>query len=180
MSYIEQSLRVIKSLRVDELQNCRLGTIAGDLGTTFCTRTLGAEPMTPPGFFVATKLPRTSQVSPDVRVLHDVAFLDMLAKQVPTVRPLLPKFSAVLAIDCPDNAVAVLTEDVSQGNEVSVRAAPLDPAIIDEIGHAFSWAGPPHRIFEKSSLRRVVTFDVDNTQRLLDFTPSIFRAPYRN
>jgi hypothetical protein len=114
----------------------------------------------------------------DERVISDMALTTVLSDRVPSLKPLVPAFLGILAID--GQSRAIITEDASEGGQYGVeQEVRLPEGIESELFDAFAWAGSPNEVFDISTLRRNMAFNVNGRTRILDLTPPPFNFQFR-
>lgn len=171
-SYLDQSITMVKKLRRRELGQYSLGTSLGS-GSGYRMHHLAQITLKNGDLAVGLKLPhpgRSRQVMS--RLMQELGSAILLTERVPETRPLLPAFMGLLAIKGQRNPVALLTEDASRNDALTVEPMRASEGIRTQLADAFCDIGPFDDVIREEELDRSVAFDVAGTERWLDLTPS--------
>jgi hypothetical protein len=114
------------------------------------------------------------QRASDYRLETELPSISLLTERVPSLTPQVPYFMGRIVMG--GEAVATLTEDVTDGGSKPIRPAPVAEAVRGKLVSAFCSPGRGlYTIFDYNALK-TLAFMVDSQERLLDFTPSPIKA----
>jgi hypothetical protein len=172
--YISHSIEAVQSINSDELGETRLEPAADHGGYSYFHPLTGVK-LASGEISLGIKIPHTAaQRASDYRLEAELPSVSLLTERAPSLTPQVPYFIGRIVID--GEAVATLTEDVSNGGSKSIRPAPVSEAVRGKLVSAFCSPGRGlYTIFDYNALQ-TLAFMVDGRERLLDFTPSPIKA----
>ncbi len=158
-------------MNIDELSQLQPGPEIGR-GNQFAMRQLGVLSVFGTNVHSGLKIPNHGFDASTIRLQLELEAIELLLSQMPEHSEKVPQYMTLLAIEGEDNAVAILTEDASQGGSLSVNSA---SSLIYTSQRALSIK----KAFKHVTGTRVEMDDIDHSfaflvgddERFLDFTP---------
>lgn len=171
-SYLEHSVNVMQNLDMQALSQEQRGKWLGS-GTGFTMYHLGHISLNGALLPVGLKQSHRSGAHDTInRLIREVACSELLTERVPQARKFLPAFMGLVAVENNPEAVAILTEDVSDDDAKKVFPRPVNDYMQEQMARGFADIGSADEVLQDEELHNSVAFDVDGQERWLDFTPS--------
>lgn len=169
-AYLEECIDAVKSIDLPTLAATPLGEEIGwETGSESDFHVLGRFSVRNTMQWVGIKGPRWQSSDPIVRAQQELGFIGQCTEGSPDLRPLVPSFIGLISVEGSE-AMALITEDASQGKAVDMRSVPTSVRSRELIDTAFRNFGKGYRL-QRAELDRTTAFDVGGQERLLDFTP---------
>lgn len=171
-SYLERCIAAKANIDVGHLQALNLGDVVGEPGSGYCFRRLGKLTLDASGReeYVGLKVPYMGEDNTRYRVLWEVAFISFIMGATPEFSKYVPSFMNLVSVEG-DDALAILTEDVSEGGKHEVCSMNTNPEVREMLYKPLSHAGKMDEVLNERVLARSLAFEVGDAQKLLDFVP---------
>ncbi len=175
--YFEACKAVVSALDTEELASLALGDVLGR-GSGFAFRQLGKLTIEPGNEqFLGIKVPTANKHAVEARLMGELAFIGLVVEMSPRLMDNVPSFMALARLEGDDILAGILTEDVSQGGKKRVREAPASNRLRKLLYEPFNDLGPIEKVMSDRVCDRSLAFNVEGTEKLLDFTPKPIHEP---
>jgi len=176
-SYLDTCREAAETIDVDRLAAMQLGNMA-ERGGEFEFRQLGRLSVGSIGEqYLGVKSARQISGLAFSRVMDEIAFIGLEVHHSPELASYMPSFVNLLRVEDSD-AVAILTEDASEGGSKEVHGRRASPTVTEMLYEPFKEQGTIGEVMDRAELRGTVAFDVEGRERLLDFSPRPVKLEY--
>ncbi|HEX5797111.1 MAG TPA: hypothetical protein VFX86_01835 [Candidatus Saccharimonadales bacterium] len=117
---------------------------------------------------LAIKIPRDKS-DPMEKLRDELPAIDEIVRRAPSLRKKVPAFVILLAVEDADNPAALITEDATYGGKLPIEETAASESARKALVRAFP--NEDGEVVASDVLANSLAFDVDGTERWLDFTP---------
>lgn len=170
MCYFETCQNVISEIDTDELAR-KQPVYTYPPGSGFMFRSLGRISM-PDGIdFLGVKTAHHDKAECEARLPLELALTRHLISHDADFKKLLPSFMGLLKITETGEAVGILTEDIGNAGQKALKSIPASQLVRQKLHDAFKSTGRYESVLNEVVCDDNLAFDVEGSEKLLDFTP---------